>query len=475
MTVFTVLLLLAVIFGFYVAWNIGANDVANAVGTSVGSGALTLKQAVVIAAIFEFCGAFFLGSNVSETLESGIVNPAYFHVSDYVYGMLAALLATGVWLQFASFFGWPVSTTHSIVGAVMGFGLVYGNLEAVYWGELGSIAISWVISPLLGGSLAYLIFTIIRRHIFYHPKPIWATKQLTPYLVFSVFMTLSLIIFYNGLGNFNLKLSLFQTLGLSILIGAFSALISYYCVRGIEEKVPEPDVNDETKKQNIGVLISMKKAQKHLSRVEAATFGGLHDEVEKLVKQIRDLSDTVVVEDRYLSHSEYHIVERIFIYLQIITACFMAFAHGSNDVANAIGPLAAIFNIMSGQAELLQGRSVSNWLLLLGGLGIVAGLATWGWRVIETVGRKITELTPSRGFAAGFAGAITIVLASKLGLPISTTHVIVGAVLGVGFARGIGAINLNTIRDIVISWIVTVPAGAILCIIFFYTLRAIFS
>src|ERR1700722_3641411 len=187
MTVVTVLLILAIVFGFYVAWNIGANDVANAVGTSVGSGALTLKQAVLIAAIFEFCGAFFLGTNVSETLEAGIVNPAYFSVADYVYGMLAALLATGVWLQFASFFGWPVSTTHCIVGAVMGFGLVYGNFDAVYWGELGSIVISWVVSPLLGGSLAYLIFTIIRRQIFYHPKPIYATKKMTPYLVFSVF------------------------------------------------------------------------------------------------------------------------------------------------------------------------------------------------------------------------------------------------------------------------------------------------
>jgi PiT family inorganic phosphate transporter len=475
MTVVTVLLILAIVFGFYVAWNIGANDVANAVGTSVGSGALTLKQAVLIAAIFEFCGAFFLGTNVSETLEAGIVNPAYFSVGDYVFGMLAALLATGVWLQFASFFGWPVSTTHCIVGAVMGFGLVYVNFDAVYWGELGSSVISWIVSPLLGGSLAYLIFTIIRRQIFYHPKPIAATKKMTPYLVFAVFATLSLIILFGGLESLNFKLSIAGTLGLSALIGLFFAGISYFLVKRISDKPTSPLETEEKQKQNIGVLISLKKAQKHLSTVEAATFGHLHDQVEKLVKQVSDLSDTVVVEDRYLSHSEYNTVEKIFIYLQIVTACFMAFAHGSNDVANAIGPLSAIFNILSGQAAMLQGKSVSNWLLLLGGFGIVAGLATWGWRVIETVGRKITELTPSRGFAAGFAGAMTIVLASKLGLPISTTHVIVGAVLGVGFARGIGAINLNTIRDIVVSWIVTVPAGAILSASFFYALKAIFS
>jgi PiT family inorganic phosphate transporter len=472
MTVEAVILILALVIGFYVAWNIGANDVANAVGTSVGSGALTLQQAVLIAAVFEFCGAFFLGSNVSETLEAGIVNPSFFTVNDYVYGMLASLLATGVWLQIASFFGWPVSTTHSIVGAVMGFGLVYGNFDAVQWSEIGSIVISWVVSPLLGGSLAYLIFTIIRKNILYDPKPITATKRITPYLVFALFTILSLIILFGGLDNIGWEPSVSFTIFLAILVGLVAAGISYLLVGRIKERL-QPE--SEQEKQNMGVLVSLKKAQKHLSRVEAVTFGPLHHEVERLVKEVDELSGTVKVEERYLSQSEYHVVEKIFIYLQIVTACFMAFAHGSNDVANSIGPLSAIFNIMKGKAFLLPERSVSNWLLLLGGLGIVAGLATWGWRVIETVGKKITELTPSRGFAAGFAGAITIVLASKLGLPISTTHVIVGAVLGVGFARGIGAINLNTIRDIVVSWIVTVPAGAVLSVAFFYILRTIFQ
>lgn len=474
MTTVTVLLILAVVFGFYVAWNIGANDVANAVGTSVGSGALTLRNAVLIAAVFEFCGAFFLGSNVSETLEGGIVKLNFFDTTEYVYGMLAALLATGVWLQFASFFGWPVSTTHTIVGAVMGFGLVYGDFGAIYWSELGSIALSWVISPLLGGSLAYIIFTIIRRHILYHPKPIVATKRLTPYFVFAMFLVLSLIILFQGLDNVNLKLSVLETALLAVIIGLVTAIISYFLVNRVQDKVIL-DTASEEQKQNMGVLISLKKAQKHLSRVEAVTFGEIHDSVEKLVEKLSELSGKVVVEENFLSKSEYHVVEKIFIYLQIITACFMAFAHGSNDVANAIGPLSAILNILSGQTDIFQPHTVSNGLLLLGGIGIVVGLATWGWRVIETVGKKITELTPSRGFAAGFAAAITIVLASKLGLPISTTHVIVGAVLGVGFARGIGAINLNTIRDIVVSWVVTVPAGAVLSAIFFYSLKAIFA
>lgn len=469
MTLALLLLILAVVFGFYVAWNIGANDVANAVGTSVGSGALTLKRAVIIAAIFEFAGAYFLGSNVSETLEAGIVNPVFFTPTDYIFGMLASLLATGVWLQCASYFGWPVSTTHCIVGAVIGFGLAHGNLDAIFWSELGSIAISWVISPLLGASLAYLVFTIIRRQILYHPSPTEAMRHITPYLVFSVFTVLSLIIFFKGLDHLDFTLNIFQSLILALAVGIITSVISYFLVRRVRV---EPVVATAGK-QSMGVLISLKKAQKHLSRVEAATLGELHSQVEKLVKQVENISGSIEVEEHYIAPAEYRTVEKIFIYLQIITACFMAFAHGSNDVANAIGPLSAIFNILMGQ-ELLA-KSVSKWLLLLGGIGIVAGLATWGWRVIETVGRKITELTPSRGFAAGFAAAITIVLASKLGLPISTTHVMVGAVLGVGFARGIGAINLNTIRDIVISWSITVPAGAILSAGFFFMIRAFFS
>lgn len=474
MTATLILLILAVLFGFYVAWNIGANDVANAVGTSVGSGALTLKQAVLIAAVFEFAGAFFFGSNVAETIEAGVVNPDFFSgdIRNYVYGMLASLLATGVWLQLASYCGWPVSTTHAIVGAVLGFGLVQGDMSAVNWGEMGSIVISWIISPLLGGSLAYLIFTIIRKKILYSPKPIRATKYLAPYLSFCVFFVLSLIIFFGGLKNFDLELNFFEALLIAVGIGVFAGIITYILARRIDER--GGGASESARKQNIEVMIGLKKAQKHLRRVEAAALGGLHDRVEELVKEVSHLSDTIEVAEVPLTPSEYHIVERIFVYLQIVTACFMAFAHGSNDVANAIGPLSAIFNILQGR-DILDTSSVSLWFLFLGGFGIVCGLATWGWRVIETVGRKITELTPSRGFAAGFAASATIVLASKMGLPISTTHVIVGAVLGVGFARGIGAINLGTIRDIVISWIVTVPVGAALSALFFFTLKYLFS
>jgi inorganic phosphate transporter, PiT family len=462
-----ILLILAGIFGFYVAWNIGANDVANAVGTSVGSGALTLKQAVIVAAIFEFCGAFFLGSGVSETLESGIVKPALFtqNMEIYVFGMLASLLASGVWLQIASYFGWPVSTTHSIVGAILGFGVVVGGMEAVYWNVMTSIVLSWIISPVLGGCFSYFIFTLIRRKILYDISPVSAAKKWTPYLVFIIFALLTLIILYNGLSNIHLNLNIFQVLASALGCGAFTGAISYFLVRRIREpKLP-------IRKQNLQVEISLKKAQKHLQRVEAAAFGKLQTKMHELVTEVDSLAKQVET-SAHGEYSEFVVVEKIFIFLQIIIACFMAFAHGSNDVANAIGPLSAVVNLVSGKT--IYGSSISIWLLFLGGIGIIAGLATWGWRVIETVGKKITELTPSRGFSAGFGAATTIVLASKLGLPISTTHVLVGAVLGVGFARGIGAINLNTIRDIVISWVVTVPAGAILSVIFFYILRAIF-
>ncbi|MFN0065427.1 MAG: inorganic phosphate transporter [Chlamydiales bacterium] len=463
----TVLLILAIVVGFYVAWNIGANDVANAVGPAVGSRSLTLKQAVIVAAIFEFCGAFFLGSNVSETLEGGIVNPALFDVDnvDYLYGMLGALMATGIWLQTATLLGWPVSTTHTIVGGVLGFGLVYGGYEAIYWSTIGSIAVSWIISPLLGGAVAYFIFSIIRRKILYHPNPLKAAIRLTPYFVFAIFSILSTIILFGGLSSLNFHLNIFLLLLIVLSIGGAASLTSIFLLKRIKNLQPIDDTDFQ-------VEWGLKKVQKHLERVEAVSLGDVQTRAHDLLDETKALMGCVSSsEERRASH--YPLVERMFAYLLAIIACFMAFAHGSNDVANVIGPLSAIVNGIQGNP--LFGETVSIWLLLLGGIGIVVGLSTFGWRVIETVGKKITTLTPSRGFAAGFGAAITIMLASKLGLPISTTHVLVGAVLGVGFARGIGALNLSTIRDIFISWIVTVPAGATLSILFFLALKAIFS
>jgi PiT family inorganic phosphate transporter len=468
-----VLLTAILLAGFYLAWNIGANDVANAMGTSVGSGALTLRQAVLIAGVLEFCGAFFFGSHVSKTMQSGIINIDLFAGEPLilVYGMLAALLSAGIWLQVASYYGWPVSTTHSIVGAIVGFGLIVGGTEAVYWGEVSFIVTSWILSPILGGILAYNLFNFIRNQIFYAPDPVEATRKWVPVLTFCVMFILSLVVFFEGVQNLNWHLSLFEKLFCTFSVAAGASLISYMSVNklsGSPRHHPEDVYSPE-------VAGSLDKARKYLNKVQSQTKGEVQytaslllDEVDLLSRQIRQKPEFDS------SHAEYEKVEKAFGYLQIITACMMAFAHGANDVANAIGPISAAIAILTTGVVVAE-SPIPTWALALGGSGIVIGLATWGWRVIATIGKKITELTPSRGFAAEFGAATTIVLASKLGLPISTTHTLVGAVLGVGFARGLGAVNLTTTRDILISWLVTVPLGALCAILLFYPLKAIFG
>lgn len=469
----TALLILILVTGFYMAWNIGANDVANAMGTSVGSGALTLRRAVILAAILEFSGAYFFGSHVSKTMQSGIINPDLF-VSDprtLVYGMLAALASAGMWLQIASYFGWPVSTTHSIVGAIVGFGAVVGGLQAIYWDNVGFIVSSWILSPLLGGILGYHIFNAIRKNIFYARDPVEAARRCTPFLVFIVVSVLALVLVFEGLRNLHLDLSLLQKMVLTIGTGLLGAGLSYFLVQRISPSPKEhlvPVVGPD-------ITQSLEKARKHLQKVANASTGELQYHTGLLIEEVASIEHSLLQkQETAVTHSEYLKVEKIFGYLQIISACMMAFAHGANDVANAIGPLSAAVAILTTGLFAIE-APVPTWALTLGGVGIVIGLATWGWRVIETIGKKITELTPSRGFAAEFGAALTIVLASRLGMPISTTHTLVGAVLGVGFARGLEAVNLTTTRDIIISWIVTVPLGACLAIILFYPIKAIFG
>jgi inorganic phosphate transporter, PiT family len=465
------LLIVAIVLGFYVAWNIGANDVANAMGTSVGSGALTLKQAVILAAIFELAGAFLLGSHVADTVESGIVNPSFFLGEPRLlaYGMMAALLAAGVWLQTASYFGWPVSTTHSIVGALAGFGIVVAGIHSIYWGRALFILGSWLVSPLLGGAIAFSIFNIIRRRIFYARRPIAAARRITPYLVFTVFAVLAMVLLFHGMESVDISFTFWPAFGLSIAIGIVAALISMFFTRRIRD-VPPPK-----ERPDYQVTSGLERALRHLRRAEGAAHGDLQEAVETVRKKTEELRATTAAPRHFeLLEDESRTVERIFVYLQIISACFMAFAHGSNDVANAIGPLSAVIEFL--RTGMINSHTpVPFWLLAIGGVGIVIGLATWGWRVIKTVGKRITELTPTRGFSAEFGAAITILVASRLGLPVSTTHTLVGAVLGVGIARGISAINLNVIRDIVISWIVTIPAGALLAILFYHCIFWIFG
>lgn len=407
MTLGLILLAAVLIGGLYMAWAIGANDVANAMGTSVGSGALTLLAAIILAGVLEFGGAVLIGSNVTETISKGIVDTALFDVDGrwgergptmLALGMLCALLAAAGWLHTATHMGLPVSTTHSIVGAVVGIGVASFGLSGVNWGTLGQIIASWVVSPLLGGILAFLSFYAIRRFILSAPDPVRATIRSAPWIVGGVVMLLVLSFIYKVLQNRMDAPPALYALAAAAGAGAVSGVLASALTRNM---VPAPGM------------------------------------------------------------SPYQFVERVFALLQIATAAFVAFAHGANDVANAIGPVAAVVSLyQAGFATVPAEVGVPLWVLVLGGGGIVVGLATLGYKVIATIGKEITEITPTRGFSAEFGAAGTVLLASSMGLPISTTHTLVGAVIGVGFARGIGALNLRIIRNIVNSWIATVPVSA---------------
>ncbi|KKO48245.1 inorganic phosphate transporter PiT family protein [Arsukibacterium sp. MJ3] len=412
-----ILIILAAVFGFLMAYGVGANDVANAMGTSVGSKALTIKQAIFIAAIFEFAGAYLAGGSVTSTIRGGITDAAFFVDTPelMVYGMIAALLAAATWLIVASYYGWPVSTTHSIVGSIIGFAAVGVGVDAVHWDKVGGIVGSWVVTPVIAGIMAYLFFMSAQKLIFDTDNPIVNAKKYVPfYMAFAAFI-MSLVTVQKGLKHIGLDLSTLHGYYLALSLGAIIGLI--------------------------GKLV--------ISRIK-----------------IDPAADKKM---------QFNNVERIFSVLMITTACCMAFAHGSNDVANAIGPLAAVVSVVSSGGVITNNASLAWWILPLGGIGIVIGLATLGARVIKTVGTAITHLTPSRGFAAELSAASTVVIASGAGLPISTTQTLVGAVLGVGLARGIAALNLGVVRNIFISWVITLPVGAGLAIIFFYILRFLFS
>ncbi len=412
----TIYLILAGVFGLFMAWGIGANDVANAMATSVGSKALTVKQAVILAAIFEFAGAYLAGGEVTKTIRKGIVDPAAFtHDPNLlVWGMLAALLAAGTWLLIASSKGWPVSTTHSIVGAVVGFAAVGVGMETVAWDKVGKIVMSWVASPLLAGTISFLIFRSIQNLIISTKDPLKNAIKYGPLYLFMVGFILGLVTLKKGLKHIGLDFSEPQSIFIAIALGVVIAIVGSVFVRRVQF---DPKENEDF---------------------------------------------------------HYASVEKIFAVLMIFTASAMAFAHGSNDVANAVGPMAAVISVAS--SGVVEGNAVlPSWVLLLGGIGIVIGLATFGYKVILTVGKKITELTPSRGFAAEIAAASTVVLASYTGIPVSTTHTLVGAILGVGFARGIGSIDLRVVSNIFMSWVITLPAGAILAIVFFFFFKGVFG
>ncbi len=402
---------LAGVLALYMAWAIGANDVANAMGTSVGSGALTIRWAIVVAAVFEFSGAFLAGGHVTDTVRKGILDMEMVSSDALLFGMLASLAAAGTLLLGATRFGLPVSTTHAIVGAIVGFGAVAIGPSAVNWGKVGEIFASWLTSPLISGVLAFLVFQFTRAMVLDKENPIRELRRIGPFFFFFVFFIVGLVTLFKGLKNFNLDLDLPEAMLGSAALGLVGASIGAFFLRRVREGEP--------------------------------------------------------------NRGRFSQVERIFVVLQILTACAVAFAHGSNDVANSIGPLAAVVGVVEGGGEIAGKSAVAPWMLAVGGLGIVFGLGTWGYRVMETVGKRITELTPSRGFAAELAAATTIVLASRLGIPVSTTHTLVGAVLGVGLARGIGALDLRVVGSIVVSWVATLPIAAALSIFFFYLFKGL--
>jgi len=410
---------MACLFSFFMAWGVGANDVANAMGTSVGAGAITIKQAIIIAMIFEFAGAWLAGGEVTSTIRSSIIDVETAGFDErpelLVYGMLSSLLAAGIWLLIASKYGLPVSTTHSIIGAIVGFAAVGISFDSIMWGQIGSIVASWVISPLIAGIISFSLFMTVQHLVLSTDNPFANAKKYVPYYIFLVGFVIAMVTMVKGLRHVGLEITFAQSAAMAIGFGIITMIIGVLMLR----RIPEPSSG--------------------------------------------------------MMHNQFASVESVFAILMIFTACSMAFAHGSNDVANAIGPLAAINSVVRSGGVFDTESALPMWILLLGGFGIVSGLAIWGYRVIATIGKNITELTPSRGFAAELAAATTVVIASGIGIPVSTTHTLVGAVLGVGVARGIGALNLSTVGKIFLSWIVTLPVGALLSIMFFFILRALFG
>ena len=413
----TVLVLVAAAVGFFMAYGIGANDVANAMGTSVGSKALTIKQAIIIAMIFEFAGAYLAGGEVTSTIRKGIIDSTPFIAIPelMILGMISALFAAGTWLLLASMLGWPVSTTHSIIGAIIGFALVAVGSEAIQWGKVAGIVGSLVVTPAISGFIAYLIFMSAQKLIFDTKNPLENAKRFVPIYMGLAGFVMALVTIKKGLKHIGIQMGTAEGFALAIGIAVVIAIVGKIAIARLKI---DPNADK----------------QMHFNNVE-----------------------------------------KVFAILMVLTACCMAFAHGSNDVANAIGPLAAVVSIVENDGEIVKKAALAWWILPLGGIGIVAGLAILGKKVIKTIGEGITHLTPSRGFAAELAAASTVVIASGTGLPISTTQTLVGAVLGVGMARGIAALNLGVIRNIVVSWVITLPVGAALAIVIFYILRLVFG
>ncbi len=406
------ILIAAVLIGLYSAINIGANDVANAMATSVASGALTIKRAVVVAGVFDILGAVLVGSHVANTIRKGLIDPLQFSERQdlFLFGMLAAVLGSALWVNIATYFKLPVSTTHSIIGGVIGFGLVSVGIAGIKWKVVLFVVLSWIVSPVFGGIIAFTIFSIIKKFILSSKEPIAQTRKIGPFFTGMVGFILSLAVTFKGLKHLHLDLPIIEALLISLCVGAGGFLLGSFLLRRYKERDTDP----------------------------------------------------------------YYQVEKMANPLQVLSASFQAFSHGANDVANAIGPVAAIVIVIQTQKVEMQ-VAIPLWLLLLGGVGLAFGVYTWGYRVMETVGKKITSITPTRGFSAEFGTATTVLLCSRLGMPVSTTHVAVGNIIGVGLARGISAINLSVIKRIFSAWIISLPAAGLFSVAIYLILSTLFA
>jgi len=407
-------LIIAVTLCFFMTWGVGANDLANVMSTTMGSKAVTVKQAMLIAVVFEFAGAFFGGTGVTETMRDGIINTSQLSQQPLILieGMLSVLLACTIWMNLASYFGVPVSITNALVGSMVGFGSMVLGTDTIHWSQVSHIAIGWVTSPFIAGLTAYALFISIQQAIFVKNDPLEKAKLYIPIYLFLVGSILSFITVFKGLSHFNIHLNFKQNLAVTLATSISITIIGMIVIRNIPE------------------WVNMRRRERFLQ------------------------------------------VEKYFAVLMAMTACAMVFAHGSNDVALAVGPLSIVYSLVMHANQPFGALDYPAWIILLGCFGVVSGLLMYGRKVIETVGSSITALTPSRAFAATLAAATTVVVATSLGIPVSATQTLVGAVLGVGLARGIGALNLIVIRNIFMSWVLTLPAASLLTIIAYKLMHA---
>ncbi|MEH2256463.1 inorganic phosphate transporter [Nostoc sp.] len=423
-------LLFVALLAFYVAWNLGANDVANAMGTSVGSKAVTLKQALIIAGVLEFTGAVLFGHEVTETLATKIANPALFAATPqiFVVGMVTVLISCGVWLQIATSRGLPVSSSHAVVGAIAGFSWVALGVNAIDWSSIGLITIGWILTPLISGAIAALLYNQIKHWILDQPNQVVQLQEWIPWLSTAL------------LGVFGV-----------IVLPSLTEPLTNFVIEQVGFTIPSHDIP----------LLTGAVAAVGLTIISWRQLGEREDKGDK-----GDKGD----KEELLTNP----VERLFARFQLLSACFVAFAHGSNDVGNAIAPLAAIVYINRTGSVPTDGIIIPLWILILGGAGIVGGLAVWGKKVIATIGENIIALQPSSGFCAELATATTILIASRLGLPVSTSHALVGGVVGIGLVQNLKSIKFQTLKGIAAAWLITIPVSAALSAAIFSIARILF-